>query len=141
MAHFAQLDGNNVVTQVIVIHNNELIDESGNHSEEKAIDFCKSLYGQDTIWVQTSYNTRGNVHYGTDGLPDNGTAFRGNYAGIGHIYDTANDVFYEPSPFPSWLLNHSTWIWEAPVPRPQDGKFYTWDEETISWKEYVSTET
>jgi len=84
-------------------------------------------------WLQTSYNTRGGVHYGQDGQPDGGEALRGNYAGIGYTYDQANDVFYAPQPFPSWTISAPTWIWEAPVPYPTDGKVYTWDEATQSW--------
>lgn len=89
-------------------------------------------------WVQTSYNTKGNVHYGQDGQPDGGVAVRGNYAGIGYTYDIVADVFYAPQPFPSWILNESTWTWEAPIPMPQDGKPYIWDEPTISWVEVPS---
>ena len=88
-------------------------------------------------WVQTSYNTKGNVHYGPDGLPDGGTPVRGNYAGIGYTYDIVADVFYGPSPYPSWVLNTTTWIWEAPVAKPEDGKEYMWDETTVSWVELV----
>ena len=84
-------------------------------------------------WLQTSYNTRGNVHYGPDGKPDGGIALRGNYAGLGYTYDSTYDVFYAPQPYPSWILNHSTWLWEAPVPYPNDGKNYYWDEATLSW--------
>lgn len=88
-------------------------------------------------WIQTSYNTRGNVHYAPDtNEPDGGEALRGNYAGIGYIYDRANDVFYPPKPFDSWTLSSQTWLWEAPVAYPDDGKIYVWDEETISWKEF-----
>ena len=85
------------------------------------------------FWLQTSYNTRGNVHYGPDGKPDGGIALRGNYAGIGYSYDSVNDVFIPPQPYPSWILDASTWLWEAPVPYPNDGKLYTWDEATLSW--------
>jgi hypothetical protein len=88
-------------------------------------------------WVQTSYNTKGNVHYGANGEPDGGVAMRGNYAGIGYTYDIQNDVFYAPQPFASWILNTSTWLWEAPVPYPNDGKAYQWDEATQSWVEVV----
>ena len=90
---------------------------------------------QPGLWKQTSYNTKGNVHYGADGQPDGGVALRGNYAGIGFTYDIANDVFYSQSPFPSWVLNEATWTWESPVPYPTDGKKYGWDEATISWIE------
>lgn len=92
--------------------------------------FVDSSPGQ---WIQTSYNTRGNVHYGPDGNPDGGVALRANYAGIGFIYDHENDVFYEPSPYPSWTLNKSTWRWEPPVPFPQDNIPRMWNEETKSW--------
>ena len=78
-------------------------------------------------WIQTSYNTQGNKH--TQG----GTPLRGNYAGIGYTYDQTNDVFYAPQPFPSWELNKSTWLWEAPIPYPADGKQYAWEESTKSW--------
>ena len=67
-------------------------------------------------WIQTSYNTRGNIHYGPDGEPDDGEALRGNYAGVGYTYDAANDVFYAPSPGPEWVLNAATWLWETAIP-------------------------
>ena len=81
-------------------------------------------------WVQTSYRTQGNQH------PE-GTPLRGNYAGIGYTYDKANDVFYAPQPYASWVLNQTTWLWEAPVAMPTDGQ-YVWDEATTSWKELVA---
>ena len=119
MAHFAKvLDGK--VMQVIV-------------AEPEFFDtFVDSSPGE---WIQTSYNTRGGVHYGQDGQPDGGVALRGNYAGIGYTYDRTNDVFYPPSPFPSWTLNNTTWTWEAPVAYPSDGKIYRWNEETQNWVE------
>ena len=98
--------------------------------------FVDSSPGQ---WIQTSYNTRGGVHYDQDGNPDGGVALRGNYAGIGYTYDAANDVFYAPQPYPSWVLNKTTWVWEPPVPYLTDGKVYNWDEATKNWVE-VSTE-
>ena len=127
MAHFAQLDNNNIVTQVIVVHNNELL-ENGIESEAKGIAFCKSLFGQDSIWAQTSYN--GN--------------FRKKYAGIGYNYNNDLDAFIPPQPFPSWKLNESTADWEAPIAMPSDaksesnpsGKLYVWDEPTVNWVEY-----
>jgi len=85
-------------------------------------------------WIQTSYNTRGGVHYNADGHPDGGTALRGNYAGIGYTYDQANDVFYAPQPYPSWVLDQTTWLWDAPVAVPTDGQQYVWDETTVGWK-------
>ena len=109
MSHFAKIE-NGIVTTVIV-------------AEREFIDT------QDGTWVQTSYNTHGNVHYGQDRQPDGGVALRGNYAGIGYTYDETNDVFYAPKPYTSWILNTSTWCWEAPISKPDDDKFYTWDED------------
>jgi hypothetical protein len=117
MSHFAKiLDGK--VVQVIV-------------AEPSFFDtFVDSSPGQ---WLQTSYNTYGGVHYGPDGQPDGGVALRGNYAGVGHIYDPQNDVFYAPQPFASWVLNNQTWLWESPIPYPTDGMLYIWGEESLSW--------
>jgi len=125
MGHFAKVvDGK--VTQVIV-------------AEPDFFDtFVDSSPGQ---WIQTSYNTRGNVHYTPNSSePSGGEALRGNYAGIGYTYDSVNDVFYPPKPFNSWNLSEETWLWEAPVPYPDDGKVYMWDEETTNWKEVVIPE-
>jgi hypothetical protein len=119
MAHFAQLNDNNVVTQVIVVANEELLLD-GVESETKGVIFCKSLFGEDTKWKQTSYN---------------GT-IRKNYAGIGYTYDVANDYFYAPQPYPSWTLDADA-IWQPPTPYPTDDKMYTWNEETLSWDEVV----
>jgi hypothetical protein len=117
MSHFAKvLDGK--VVQVIVAE------------PEFFNTFVDSSPGQ---WIQTSYNTRGNVHYGPDGQPDGGAALRGNYAGIGFVYDAQNDVFYPPQPFASWTLNEQTWLWDAPVPYPTDGEHYMWNEASQSW--------
>jgi hypothetical protein len=115
MAHFAQLDENNVVTQVIVVHNNELMDGT-DENEAKGIVFCQSLFGADTRWVQTSYNAN----------------FRKNYAGIGYTYDATLDAFVPPQPNPQCILNVETAQWNCP---PPDGKTYVWDEQTQSWIE------
>jgi len=93
--------------------------------------------GDPANWVQTSYNTRGGVHYGADGQPDGGEALRANYAGIGYTYDKTNDVFHAPQPYPSWTISAPTWIWTAPTPYPTDGKIYTWDEDTKAWVEKI----
>ena len=122
MAHFAQIDENNFVTQVIVVHNNECTDENGDESEATGVAFCKSLFGPDTRWKQTSYN--GNI--------------RKNYAGIGYYFDGMRDAFVPPRPFPSWSLDEATCRWNAPTPMPTDGKMYQWDEDTLSWTEVVS---
>ena len=118
MSHFAKVH-DRVVVQVIVAEQ----------------DFINSgLVGSPEEWVQTSYNTRGGVHYGPDNEPDGGVALRGNYAGIGYVYDAANNVFYAPQPFASWTLSQTTWLWEPPVAYPNGGKMYRWDEPTVSWK-------
>ena len=120
MAHFAQLDENNTVTQVIVVANAELMLD-GVENETKGIMFCKSLFGEDTRWVQTSYN--GNK--------------RKNYAGIGYTYDPVNDWFFAPQPYPSWTLDSEA-KWQPPTPYPTDGKFYTWNESTLTWDEVIT---
>jgi len=84
-------------------------------------------------WLLTSYNTRGNIHYGPDGQPDGGIALRGNYAGIGDTYDHVHDVFYTKQPFSTWVLNQATWLWEPPFPPPNDGQNYIWDGTTNNW--------
>lgn len=159
MAHFAQLNEYNTVTQVIVVKNSELLDENGNESETKGIAFCQSLFGVDTRWVQTSYNA----------------SFRARYAVIGHTYYPSYDAFIPPKPwkypsfvidpvtldwvppvprptddvykwnedlvtwlrvpkpYPSWIMQGDPLVWTAPVPRPDDGKPYSWDEESQSW--------
>lgn len=121
MAHFAQLDENNVVIQVIVVANEEVFDEAGRESEQKGIEFCQSLFGADTIWKQTSYNKK----------------FRKNYASAGFTYDAVLDAFVPPQPYPSWLLNTDIGEWESPVPYPTDGRRYRWNELTLSWLEVV----
>lgn len=115
MAHFAKVE-NGIVAKVIV-------------AEQDVID--TGIFGHG--WVQTSYNTRGGVHYGADGQPDGGVALRKNYAGVGYAYDEALDAFIPPKPYPSWLLDTETCLWQAPVPYPTDGQYYQWDEETGSW--------
>jgi len=118
MSHYAKVV-NGTVTQVIV-------------AEPEFFNTFRDTSPGD--WIQTSYNTRGNVHY----LPNSDTpsgqpAVRGNYAGVGYTYDRANDVFYAAQPYASWELNQSTWTWHAPVAYPTDGNVYTWDEATKSW--------
>jgi hypothetical protein len=117
MAHFAKLDDENIVLQVIVINNAELLDENGNESEAKGIEFCQSLFNGN--WKQTSYN--GNI--------------RKNFAGIGYKYDETKDAFIAPKPFESWLLDESTCTWQPPVAYPTDDKLYRWEESTVSWVE------
>ena len=108
MAHFAKIEDGIVITVIV--------------AEQEVADTY------DGTWVQTSYNTHGNVHYGQDGNADGGVALRGNYAGIGHTYDADNDVFYEPRPYASWALTNK-WLWSPPIAFPSDGKRYHWDED------------
>ena len=115
MSHFAKVVDGKVV-QVIVAE------------QDFFNTFVDSSPGQ---WIQTSYNTHGNQH--PEGRP-----LRGNYAGIGHTYDATHDVFYAPQPYPSWTLSQTTWLWEAPIPYPTDGKEYQWDEATKNWVEVTS---
>jgi len=88
---------------------------------------------QEGEWLQTSYNTRGGVHYGPDGQPDGGVALRKNYAGAGMFYDRTRDAFIYKKPYQSWILNEDSCLWQAPVPYPDDGKNYRWDDVAQQW--------
>ena len=127
MAHFAQLNEDNYVIQVIVVGNNDIRDENGNESEEKGVAFCRGLLGGETRWKQTSYNS----------------SMRKNYAGIGYTFDPFRDAFIPPKPYNSWLLDETTCHWGPPVPMPEDAgfgegkKMYRWDEDTVNWVEVV----
>mgnify|MGYP003657276196 CR=1 FL=1 len=123
MAHFAKINDSNIVTEVIVVSNDVATSESA------GVTFINNLYGTSDTWKQTSYNTLGNEH------SLGGTAFRGNYAGAGYTYDASNDVFIAPKPYNSWALNGSTYLWEPPIARPDDGKFYSWSESNLQWEE------
>jgi hypothetical protein len=123
MAHFAEIDENNIVTRVLVV---------GDDQEDRGQEFLADDLGLGGTWLKTSYNTQGGVHV-LDGTP-----FRKNYAGIGYSYDETLDAFIPPKPFPSWLLNEDTCSWNAPVEMPvEEGKMFTWDEDTTSWVELV----
>ena len=117
MAHFAQLSPDFSVLDVVVVNNATVDNLPFPESEPIGVAFCQSLFGSTTVWKQTSYNAN----------------FRKNYAGIGYNYDPILDAFIRPKPFPSWLLNTDTCQWEAPVPYPNDGNTYAWDEATLSW--------
>jgi len=126
MAHFALLNENNIVTFVTVGRD----EDDGKEAELNA------RTGQ--VYRQTSYNTRGGVYYTpntNEPDPDQSKAFRKNYAGLGYTYDEVIDGFVPPKPYPSWLLNTTTGLWDPPVPYPTDGKRYEWDEDTQSWVE------
>jgi len=133
MAHFAELNDENIVLRVIVIADNDCEDLDGTESEAVGIAFCKFLYGDDTNWVQTSYSSR----------------MRGQYAGIGDTYDSVKDIFISPKPFPSWIWNDVDNTWTAPIPMPLDQGFsseienlyiaYSWNEETQQWDRFEHT--
>ena len=114
MSHFAQIDDKNIVVNVIV-------------AEQDFID--SGAVGDPSNWIQTSYNTQAGEH------KLGGTPLRKNYAGIGYSYDADRDAFLPPKPFNSWVLHEDTCLWNAPEPRPDDGKMYHWDEDTTSWVE------
>ena len=116
MAHFAKIGLNNKVISVHSVNNNELLDANGVEQEVNGIEFLTNLHGW-SIWKQTSYN--GNI--------------RKNFAGIGYTYDEDRDAFISPKPFPSWVLNETTCLWEAPVSKPTDGQRYTWNETNQTW--------
>jgi hypothetical protein len=148
MASFAKLNSENIVEIVISVHNNELLDSNGNESEEKGILFLKSLYGQNTNWKQTSYNTKYGKHYNTDNIlsTNQNKALRKNHAAIGYSYDPQRDAFIPQKLFKGWVLNEETCHWKPPFSQPetdyQNRKFngfpipdhYEWDNETENWK-------
>jgi hypothetical protein len=115
MAHFAELDENNIVLRVIVVANDKCLDQNDVENESIGALFCHNLL--DGRWVQTSYN--GNI--------------RGKYAGIGDTYDANADVFISPQPYPSWSLDEN-YDWQPPTPMPQDGINYVWDEVNLVWQ-------
>jgi hypothetical protein len=121
MAHFAEIDENNIVTRVLVVDNEQ---------EDRGQEFLATDLGLGGTWIKTSYNTIAGVH------SNGGTPLRKNYAGIGYTYDSVRDAFYAPKPFASWILDEDTCTWNAPTPMPvEEGKFFTWNEDTTSWEE------
>ena len=120
MAHYAQIDENNIVIQVLVI-------------DQETIN--TGLFGNPSSFVQTSYNTKAGIHYGPDGNPDGGIALRKNYAAIGYTYDRQRDAFIPPKLYNSWTLNEDTCLWQPPIPFPDDNKVYFWNEEGQTWVE------
>lgn len=125
MAYFAELDASNIVVRVLSIPD-EL--------EHRGAEYLSNELQLGGRWERTSYGTRGGVHYDVaTNLPDGKSQFRKNFAGVGYQYDSARDAFIPPSPYPSWILNEGTCLWESPVPYPTDSKDYGWDESTRSW--------
>lgn len=132
MAHFAELNDENMVIRVIVVSDEDAGPLPGLAGEI----FCANLLSG--RWKQTSYNTRGGVHHDSaTNLPDSGVAFRKNYAGSGYFYDESRDAFIYAQPFPSWIVDEDTCWWVPPVPQPiqpaAEGYYYKWDEGTLSW--------
>jgi hypothetical protein len=121
MAHFAKLKTGNIVERVEKVSNDIAT------TEQAGIEFLNNIYGENYIWKQTSYNTHAGVHR------LGGTPFRKNFAGIGWKYDQYKDAFIPPQPYPSWTLNETTCVWEAPVIYPTDGQRYNWNEENQTW--------
>ena len=131
MGHYALLNNDNFVKQVIT---------GGGESDDLMFE---KLYGDlhNCIAKRTSYNTRGGVHY-TNGIQsqNQSKAFRKNYAGIGYYYDSIRDAFIPPKPFPSWILEEFSCLWQSPIPYPNDGKMYEWNEEIGNWEEINLTQ-
>ena len=130
MAHFARLDSNNVVTQVIVVSNKDTADSSGVESEAIGIAYLRGIFGEDTNWAQTSYN--GNM--------------RGRYAGVGYTYDSSRDAFITPKPYDAWVLNDTTTEWESPIEKPPltadmeaNAQDWIWDPDINNWTESEAT--
>ena len=121
MAHFAQLNENNEVIQIDVVANEVINDLPFPESESIGVAFLKTIYGEHTVWKQTSFNSN----------------FRGIYASLGETYDPIKDVFVPIKPIPSWILDESGYKWIAPVPYPDDDKNYDWDESIVNWVEIV----
>jgi|TARA_R100000315_G_scaffold57601_1_gene32322 hypothetical protein len=121
MAHFAKLNSENIVEEVLVVSNEVAT------NEQAGVDFLNNLLKTSDTWKQTSYNTVGGVH------KLGGTPFRKNYAGVGYKYDESRDAFISPKPYNSWTLNETSCSWEAPTPYPNDGNLYIWDEENLRW--------
>jgi hypothetical protein len=117
VAHFAELNQNNEVLRVVVVDNRDTSDASGVEREHIGCAHLEKILGG--VWRQTSYNA----------------TMRKNYAGVGYTYDSQRDAFIPPKPFASWILNETTCQWQAPVTMPQDGRMYTWNEQTTSWQE------
>lgn len=133
MAHFAKLGINGKVMTVLAVSNKDCLNPvTGEEDEKVGQEYLEKIHGwPGPLWIQTSYNTGGGKH--TQGK----TPFRGNYAGIGKIWDEDKQLFYAPQPFPSWTLNESTALWDPPTPRPEDGKIYNWNEVTEVWDEVI----
>lgn len=117
MAYFAELDENSVVKRTLAVNDNHIL-QNGVEVEQLGIDHLKSVYGEDTVWKQTSFNNRIRVRFGQPG----------------YTYNESLDAFIRPKPYSSWVLNNTTTEWDPPIPIPNDGKHYKWNEEAQSWE-------
>tara|TARA_Y100000310_G_scaffold96207_1_gene93975 strand:- start:57 stop:443 length:387 start_codon:yes stop_codon:yes gene_type:complete len=127
MAHFVEVDSNNIVIRCLVVDDKDTQDSEGNEIESIGATYLSDGLGG--TWKKTSYNTHAGIH------KLGGTPYRKNYAGKGFTYDETRDAFIPPKPFPSWVLNEDTCLWDAPVAMPDDGNDYDWNEDTTSWDE------
>jgi len=121
MAHFAKLGAGNIVLTIEAVSNDVAT------TEQAGVDFLNNLYNTRDVWKQTSYNTFGGEHI------LGGTPFRKNYAGVGYTYDQTRNAFIPPKPYPSWVLNETTCLWDPPVVKPEDGQNYRWNEQNQTW--------
>jgi len=137
MAHFAKLNNNNEVIDIIKVNNDVITDINGVEQENLGIQFLNDIFKDNTVvWKKTSFNTKLGKYYNQDGSEgDISKAFRKNYAGIGFTYDQTRDAFIPPKPFNSWTLNETTCDWEPPIPypNPSNGNLYQWNESTQNW--------
>lgn len=117
MAHFAELDENNKVLRVLVVNNTDILDQNGQESEIVGAEFLKNIFGQNTIWKQTSYNAN----------------FRVRPAAIDYYYDENYDAFIAPKTYNSWTFNEEDLFWQPPIPYPNDGNDYVWNESLLQW--------
>ena len=132
MANFAKLGINGKVIAVHVVNNSDVLNSSGEEDEKVGQKFLEKLHGWPaSMWIQTSYNTDSGAH------SLGGTPLRGNYAGVGMVYDDDNNIFRITQPYASWTLNTTTAQWESPTPYPADGKLYNWNDSTEAWDEDV----
>lgn len=131
MAHFAEIDENNIVLRVLVVDNEQ---------EDRGQEFLAEDLDLGGIWKKTSYNTRGGIYYDPNTnqpSADQTKAYRKNYAGVGFTFDETRNAFIPPKPFNSWILNEESCLWEAPIPMPENGGPWTWNEEILNWQEVV----
>jgi hypothetical protein len=137
MGYFAKIDENNIVVGLATLNNN-VFTLNGVEIDSLGENFLNNFYNINSVWKKTSYNTKGGIHYESENFipsQNQSKAFRKNTAGIGYYYDSIRDAFIPPKPFPSWTLNEESCLWDSPIPYPNDGKMYTWNEDILNWQE------